>query len=162
MLEEQKEQTLHEFYTASLVIKGLSALIETISGLLVFFISHDYVIRVILSLTDGELSQDPNDFFAHHLYLAAQNFSVGSQMFAAFYLLSHGIIKLILIIALFKNKMWAYPASILFIGFFTLYEMYKFIFTQSLWMLGFTIFDILVLSLIFHEYRRVLKRIPKI
>jgi uncharacterized membrane protein len=40
----------------------------------------------------------------------AQGFSVGTQNFDVFYLLSHGIVKLFLVAALLKNKLWAYPA----------------------------------------------------
>ena len=47
--------------------------------------------------------EDPKDFIATHLLAAAQNFSVETKNFYAFYLLSHGIVKLLLVIGLLRN-----------------------------------------------------------
>ncbi|BCG83133.1 hypothetical protein MesoLj113b_66750 [Mesorhizobium sp. 113-3-3] len=50
--------------------------------------------------------------------MLASNFSVSTQHFYAFYLLSHGIVKLALVVALLKNKLWAYPSSLIVLGLF--------------------------------------------
>jgi uncharacterized membrane protein len=74
-----------------------------------------------------ELIEDPNDFVAIHLLSIAQNFTVGTQHFYAFYLLSHGVVKVFLVIGLLRNKLWAYPVSLVVLGLFIVYQLYRFV-----------------------------------
>lgn len=90
--------------------------------------------------------------------------SVSSQQFAAFYLLSHGGIKLWLIIGLWRKKLGYYPAAKAVFGLFILYQLYRYSFTHSLLLLLITALDIAVIGLTWFEYqhlRRILPNGPK-
>jgi uncharacterized membrane protein len=107
----------------------------------------------VQAVTQTELTEDPRDFVANYLLHATQNLSVSSQHFAAFYLLSHGIIKLWLIIGLWRGKLAYYPAAIAVFGLFILYQMYRYSFTQSLLLI--TVLDGVVIWLTWSEYRNL-------
>jgi len=152
----EKEVYLIFFY--SIVLKGLNAIGEIVGGIVALIISQEFIIKIALFLTQSELSDDPNDKFANYLIHSAQQFSVSSKHFIALYLLSHGIIKLGLVVGLLKNKVWAYPISILMFSLFILYQLYRFYFTHSLWLIALTIFDLIVIWLVWHEYQRLLHK----
>jgi uncharacterized membrane protein len=102
-------------------------------------------------LTQDELIEDPNDFIATHLLSMAQKFSVDTKNFYAFYLLSHGIVKLALVVGLLTNQLWSYPASLVVLTLFIIYQIYRFYETQSLGLIVLTAFDLFVMVLIWHE-----------
>ena len=54
-----------------------------------------------------ELIEDPKDFVATHLLGWAQSFSVDTKAFYVFFLLSHGLVKLLLVVGLLRNKLWS-------------------------------------------------------
>jgi uncharacterized membrane protein len=95
-----------------------------------------------------------------HLLVLAQNFSVSSQHFYAFYLLSHGVVKIFLVIGLLKNKLWSYPASLAVMSLFIVYQLYRFFYTRSLGLIVLTVFDLIVMILIWHEYRLLRRYSP--
>ena len=148
-----KEKDIFYLFEFSVILKGVHAIIEIVGGSFVLFISHNFIIQTVLKITGGELSEDPNDFISNYLIHAAQNFSINSKYFLAFYLLSHGIIKGILVIALLKKKLWAYPTAIIVFGLFMVYQVIRYTYTHSIWLIIFTVFDALVIWLIFHEYK---------
>jgi uncharacterized membrane protein len=50
----------------------------------------------------------------------------------AFYLLSHTIVKLALVVGLLRNQLWSYPASLAVLTLFIIYQIYRFYDAQSL------------------------------
>jgi uncharacterized membrane protein len=147
------ETYIHRVFDISLIIKGLFALIETVGGLVVLWINQQFILNLVLTITADELSDDPNDFWANFLIHSTQQFSITSQHFLAFYLVSHGIIKGLLILALFKEKIWSYPLAMVVFSLFGGYQIFEFIRTGSLWLLALTVLDIFVIALTWHEYR---------
>lgn len=151
--DKTKEKDIFYLFEGSIALKGIHAIIEIIGGFLVLFISQNFIIQTVLKITHEELSQDAKDFIANYLIYASQNFSISSKHFVAFYLLSHGIIKGILVFNLLKKKLWAYPTSIVVFGLFMVYQIYRYTYTHSIWLIVFTVFDIFVVWLIWHEYK---------
>ncbi len=149
------ERRIHQFFEISVLLKGAHALIECSGGLVLAFVSTSAIANLVNALTQEELTEDPNDFVASHLLSLAQNFTVGSQHFYAFYLLSHGVIKVFLVIGLLKNKLWAYPASLFVFGLFIVYQLYRYSYTHGIGLIVLTVFDVIVMGLIWHEYRLV-------
>jgi len=147
------ERTIHRVFEVSVLLKGLHALIEIIGGVALYLVSTDTVARLVRLATQEELIEDPNDYVATHLLAMAQQFSVASKSFYAFYLLSHGVIKLILVIGLLRNQMWSYPASLVALGAFIVYQLYRFSYTHSPGLIVLTVFDLAVIALIWHEWR---------
>jgi|SRR5579872_4758743 len=149
------EYRVHQIFKVSVLIKGAHAVIECVGGIVLALVSTDSIANLVNELTEEELIQDPKDFLATHLLTLAQNFSVETKHFYAYYLLSHGIVKLLLVIGLLRNKLWSYPASLIVLGLFIVYQLYRFSYTHGVGLMVLTVFDILVMTLIWHEYRLV-------
>jgi len=155
-VESIKKAKLREFlFRASVSLKGLDAGLEIVGGAALLTVSPDWILRAISFLTQDELAEDPRDLVANHLLHAAQSLSLGTERFAAIYLLSHGIIKIGLVGALLKDKLWAYPAAVIVFGAFIVYQLYRFSFTHGLGLIALSLFDAIVIWLIWLEYRAV-------
>jgi uncharacterized membrane protein len=154
------ERRIHQIFEISVLLKGAHALIECVGGLVLAFVSTSAITSLVNALTQEELIEDPNDFVATHLLSLAQNFTVSTQRFYAFYLLSHGVIKVFLVIGLLRNKLWAYPVSLLVLGLFIVYQLYRFSYTHGFGLVALTVFDVMVVGLIWHEYRLVRRNQP--
>ncbi|WP_202327167.1 DUF2127 domain-containing protein [Mesorhizobium sp. 113-3-9] len=147
------EHRIHQIFKVSLWLKGAHALIECIGGILLYVVTTDTIASWVNALTAEELIEDPNDFIAGHLSRMASHFSIASKEFYAFYLLSHGLIKLALVVGLLRGKLWSYPASLAALGLFMVYQVYRYSYTQSFGLLVLTVFDAVVMVLIWHEWR---------
>jgi len=153
------ERRIHQIFEVSLLLKGAHALIECVGGLVLAFVSTDTIVSWVKTMTQEELIEDPQDFIASHLMNLAASFSVSSQHFYAFYLLSHGLVKVALVIGLLRNKLWAYPASLVVLSLFIVYQVYRYSYTHSVGLIVLTVFDVFVMFLIWHEYRLVSRKI---
>lgn len=151
------ERRIHRIFKISVLLKGANALIEVGGGLVVTLVSASSIRRFINLLTQGELTEDPHDFIATHLLKMSESFQVSTQHFYAYYLLSHGAIKVLLVIGLLRNKLWAYPGSLVVLGFFIVYQIYRSSQTHGLGLVFLTAFDLVVMLLIWHEYRLILR-----
>jgi uncharacterized membrane protein len=149
------DRRIHQIFEISVLLKGAHALVECIGGLALAFVNTRAITSLVDALTQEELIEDPNNFVATHLISLAQNFTVSTQRFYAFYLFSHGVIKVFLVIGLLRNKLWAYPVSLVVLGLFIIYQLYRFSYTHGFGLLVLTVFDVIVMGLIWHEYRLV-------
>jgi uncharacterized membrane protein len=114
--------------------------------------------NVTLFLMSWALVQDPDNFFSTHLYAFA-TISPHTQFLGGVYLASHGIVKLFLMIAILRNKAWAYPASIAVMVLFMLYEAVHFVQTYSIPTAFLFGFDGIMVFLIWHEYKLLRKKV---
>ena len=156
------ERRIHEIFQLSVLLKGAHAGVECAGGIALALISTSTMVNLVNALTQDELIKDPQDFVATHLRAAAENFSVSTQHFYAFYLLSHGFVKLLLVIGLLKNKLWSYPASLIVLGLFIVYQVYRFTNTHGTGLIVLTVFDLVVMVLVWHEYRLVRRHLPTV
>ena len=149
------ERRIHKFFQVSVLIKGAAALLECVGAIALALVSTSTIVHSVNALTQEELVEDPDDLVATHLLAIAHNFSISTKDFYVFYLLSHGIVKLLLVAGLLKNKLWSYPASLIVLSLFIVYQFYRFIYTHGAGLIVLTVFDIMVVGLIWHEYRLV-------
>lgn len=157
MITRTEENKIHFIFEISLLLKGVNSIFEIIGGVFALFVTKSYIVSTVLFLTQEELSQDPNNALAHYFITLSNNFSVNTQHFVAFYLLSHGIVKLFLVTELLRKKLWAYPLSIFVFSLFIIYQIYKYFYSPSVWLLLLTLFDVLIIWLTSHEYRKIKK-----
>jgi uncharacterized membrane protein len=147
------EKSIHLIFEVSLWLKGVFALSEIAAGVAAYFFSHHFLLSLVLWVTRDEFAEDPHDLVATFLLHAVQNLSVSAQTFAAAYLLGHGLIKLWLIIGLLRKRIWYYPTAIVAFFLFIAYQLYRYSFTHSIWLLLITLLDLIVIGLTWHEYR---------
>ena len=141
-------------FEVSIILKGLDGILELAGGLLLLFVTPAGLNRVVERLTQHELSQDPNDYFANRLLHIGSGLTESTVRFAAVYLLLHGIVKVVLVAALLRNKLWAYPWMIAFLIAFIVYQVYRLALIPSTWLVLLTIFDVFVVALTWREWRK--------
>ena len=154
------ERRIHQLFEISVLLKGAHAVIECLGGIVLALVSTDSILRLANRITQPELLNDSHDFIATHLLMWAQDFSVGTKNFYAYYLLSHGLVKVLLVIGLLRGKMWAYPASLAALGLFIAYQLYRFTDTHGIGLIILTLFDLVVMVLIWQEYKVVRHHVP--
>lgn len=142
-------------FRVSLWLKGADGALELLGGLLLLVVSPDALGAFVKMLTRHELSEDPHDVIANYLLGQAGNLTKTATLFGALYLISHGVIKLILVVAVLREKLWAYPWMIGFLGVFIVYQVYRLVLSPSVWLTLLTLFDIVVVVLTRIEYRRL-------
>jgi uncharacterized membrane protein len=154
-MKKKYARIIHRAFEIGILLKGLDGVLEMIGGVLLFFIPPETINYVVRVLTQGELSEDPHDLVANFLVRSAHELSVKSQFFGGLFLLSHGLIKIGLIAALFKRKLWAYPLAMAVFGIFIVYQMYRYSHSHSLWMIVLSGLDVCVILLTYLEYRNL-------
>lgn len=155
-----QEKRIHQVFVVSVLAKGAHALIEIIGGVALYLVSTETIVRTINGWSYDELIEDKNDWIATHLLQFASSFSVAEHDFYAFYLLSHGLVKSVLVVGLLREKLWAYPASFAVFGAFIAYQLYRYSFTHDVALILLSIFDLFVIYLAVHEYRLLRKHLP--
>jgi uncharacterized membrane protein len=143
---------LDQAFEVGIILKGLDGALEVVGGLLLLVVSPATIDRVVTSLTQHELSEDPRDFLATHLLKTAHGLTGSAVLFGAAYLLAHGVVKVVLVAALLKNQLWAYPWMIGFLGIFIAYQVYRLSFRPSLGLTVLTILDAGIAWLTYREY----------
>lgn len=141
------------FY-AGIVFKGLDGVLELVIGTLLLFIPPARLRDMAVLVTQPELTEDPNDFIANHILRGAAGLTDHVVFFAALYLLAHGVVKVVLVVALLREKLWAYPWMVAVLALFVLYQLYQLTMAPSAGLVALTLFDMLMIVLTWHEYRR--------
>src|SRR5579872_1903687 len=109
MAEFRYGDLLDRAFLIGIILKGLDGLLEVGGGVLLLVVSPSTIVGISKALTQHELSEDPHDFLATHLLHASGALTGASLSFGAVYLVSHGLVKIVLVAALLRNKIWAYP-----------------------------------------------------
>ena len=148
------ESALDRTFRISVGLKGLDGLLEIAGGLALLFIAPATLQSWARTLTAHELAQDRHDFIATHLLHSASQLSRSTTLFGAVYLLSHGIAKVVLVVALLRNQLWAYPWMIALLGVFIVCQVYRLSIRFSVGLTLLTVFDIFVVWLTVLEYRK--------
>ena len=118
-------------------------------------ISPDQINRWADRLTQGELSENPHDFIANHILDTAHHLTGASLVFGAIYLLSHGILKVVLVVEVLRDRLWAYTALIVVTALFVVYQVYRLAVVKfSIGLVLLTILDLLIIYLTAKEYAK--------
>lgn len=143
---------IHDLFEIGVVLKGLNALLELGLGIAFLFVN---VSALVQTLIQNELVDDPDNFLIQHLNTLAGTISPHAQAYGALYLISHGVVKGILVIGLLRGQLWAYPASLAVLTLFVLYQVVQIVVAHSVPMIILTVFDLIVMWLIWMEYQYV-------
>jgi uncharacterized membrane protein len=145
---------LDKTFKIGLVLKGLDGLLEVAGGILLLILSPSSIEHFARSLTAEELSADPHDLIANYLLHTTSHLSTGITVFAAIYLLSHGIAKIVLVALVLKDKLWAYPWLIALLLAFIAYQIYRIAWVHfSVGLTALTVFDAALAWLTWREYQ---------
>lgn len=148
------KKIIDKTFEIGILFKSSFGLFEILTGFVIAVSGKLMVNNLIIALTKSEIAEDPNDFVANFLIKSSNSLSAGSHIFAVIYLIFHGFLNIFLGIALLKNKIWAYPWAMAGFGIFIVYQLYRYFYTYSVLLLGLTVFDVFVVSMIYLEYKK--------
>jgi len=145
------QTALDNVFRTGITLKGIDGVLETIGGLLLWLIHPSAVNPIVRLLTQHELSH-PKDVISVHLLHGSATLLSSNRLFASLYLLAHGATKIVLVVGLWMNALWAYPLTIFVFGAFSVYQMYRYTQTHSIALLFLTIFDVVLIYLTWLEW----------
>jgi len=146
---------IDKIFEIAILIKSFAGLFEVLAGVAIALGGKLVINNIIIEFAQQEVAEDPGDIFANFLIKATSDFTAGSYLFAVIYLLFHGAVNLLLVLALMKNKAWGYHWAIVGFSSFAIYQAYRYFHTHSPMLLVLILFDIFFISVIIVEYRRM-------
>jgi uncharacterized membrane protein len=150
-----KSDIIHKSFELGILLKAIDSAFEIIGGALLIFLSPARLDKLTRLLTQHELSEDPRDLIARTILNLSTKFTVSTQYFGAFYLISHGVVRMALVILLWKRNAWAYPVTIISLFLFIFYQIHRYLLHHSTWLIVLTAFDILMIFLTYREYKNI-------
>jgi uncharacterized membrane protein len=142
----------HNAFRAGIAVKGFDGVLETLGGILLWFITPSSF-AWLETFWLGVLAKSHHDFIAVHMLHMSERLTSSDPVFASIYLLSHGLVKVVLAIALWMNELWAYPLAIAVFSAFCVYQVYRYTYTHGEALIWLTVFDLGVVILTWREYR---------
>ncbi len=145
----------HRLFWIGIFLKGADGILEVVGGFVLLSIGRGTITHIMYILLQPEFAEDPNDWLATHLLSWALHLSVGMKLFATVYLLVHGIVKLVIVVAIWLNQLWAYWLAGIVFSLFVVYQLGHFAYSHSLAMLVLTVVDLIIIALLPPEHQRL-------
>jgi uncharacterized membrane protein len=155
-----KTASLHRLFQLAVVVKGIDGVLELLGGVLLLVVGPAALHRLVVVLARHELADEPDDWVVMTLRHLAATFSVETRHFASAYLIGHGVLKIFLAVTLLRERLWAFPTALSVLAIFVTYQLHRFVRTHSIVLLALTVVDLVVMVLIWREYRSRLERVP--
>lgn len=147
------ERLLEWVYRLGIILKGVDGLIELVSGLALWLAPG--IIRALLAPI---LRIEPDDAALHVLVAHAagridDSLARGGSFFVIFFLLTHGIVKLVLVYCLLREYRWVYPYALVVLGLFAVYQLVALVQSPSVGFVLLAILDFIIIWLVWREWR---------
>jgi uncharacterized membrane protein len=139
-------------FRTGITLKGIDGLLEAVGGVLLWYFKPGELGSILEGIFQHELLRDPHDILARHLLHSSEKFAHSDPLFASIFLLSHGLVKLLLSVLLWMNELWAYPVAIAMFSLFGVLGIYRFTHTHSVLLIVVAVFDLLIVWLAWEEY----------
>jgi uncharacterized membrane protein len=148
------EGYVHSLFRVGVVLKGIDAALETVGGLILLLVPSDDIGQFIVTITQYQLVQTSHPLFAKAVQKSIE-VTTEHHWWAGLFLLSHGSVKLLIIIGMVLKKLWAYRVGlVVFVG-LVVYQIGHILETHSAGLLILTAFDVAFIFLAWREYRRI-------
>ena len=145
---------LDRVFEIGIIVKGFNGAAELIGGVLLLLVEPRSNPAHRRPADPRRTVRGSARLIATHLLHSANGLTGGAVLFGAIYLLTHGAVKVVLVIALLLDKLWAYPWMIGFLTLFIGYQLYRIALHPTAGLIALTIFDAVILALTVREYRR--------
>ncbi|MFD1721280.1 DUF2127 domain-containing protein [Amnibacterium endophyticum] len=148
------DRVLDVVFLVGVVLKGLDGLFELVAGVPLLFIGPQRLDALAQSFTAEELQEDPHDLVAHLVLHGAAAATSGGLLFAAVYLLVHGVVKLAVVAALIAGAHRVQPWAIGVLIAFVVFQLVEMTMHFSIGLVLITLLDLVVIVLAWREYRK--------
>jgi uncharacterized membrane protein len=148
---------LDKLFILGIVVKGLDGLAELAAGLALLV--SPTLVHEVLSGIVGKTSGSHGHtmlFISQYIARLDKDLAASGLTFLIIFLLSHGVIKIILVYCLLKKITRAYPAAVAVLGVFLIYQVYVFILSPTIGMAFLCLLDAAIIGLVWREYRVLL------
>jgi len=135
------------------VLKGVYGAGEVIAGIFLGFVTPSILQQWASILTQERLSHDPDDFLSNALSHLVSGLTTSAVLFAAIYLVVHGLVKIGLLGAVMTRRFRLYPWAIAILVAFMGYQVYELVVAFSAGLLVLTVFDAAIVLLTYREFR---------
>ncbi len=153
-------QTLLDWsYEIGIIGKGFNGTLEIIGGILLLVLPASTITSLFAWLA-GLFSSDHTTFFARNLLHFGDELATGGTMAALVFFLPHGVVKVGLVVALLRQKLWAYPWALAALTAFLIYQVYLVIVHQTFLMGFLVVLDTVIIWLVWREWEKVTGRKP--
>lgn len=137
----------HLAFVLGMVFKGIDGLMEVAGAIALLLISKSQIDQLADWLARQEFG--PTHALAH----VTTQLAVGMQHFTIIYLFVHGGVKLALVGGLLRGVRWVFPVALVILTGFIAYQVYRLSMRLSLGLGALTVIDLIVVLLIFQEWR---------
>ena len=156
----QADALTHRLFLLTLGAKGvLGAAQLAIAAAILSGLSSE-VPRLAHWLVAAELAEDPSDPFARSVIAAADALPGTDLTFYAIYFSLHGLLHAGVVAALIAGAVWAYPATLLVLAGFILYQAVEWFAAGGAMLLVLSAIDAVVIWLTIREWRSYAGREP--
>lgn len=143
---------LDKTYTLGILIKGIDGVLELLGGVLILTVPPSWIMDATDFLSLSEFGVSQHNFLSQSVVKFGHDLAYGSHVFAAIFLLTHGLVKVVLVASLLRNYRRAYPFALVTLSLFLVYQFYAII-THFTWGMTFlTVIDIVIIWLIWREW----------
>jgi uncharacterized membrane protein len=144
-------------FRIALLVKAIDGAAELIGAVILLVVPGSAVHRIVGDILARDLLGRPDGTLARHFVAGTSEFVSGNRSFAVLYLGLHGVLKLVLVVALLRKWLPAYPVAVLVLGAFVVFEVLRAIHTGSLVLPFLAALDVAIIVMVIREYA-VLRR----
>jgi uncharacterized membrane protein len=140
-------------FKIAMIVKGIDGAVELIGAITLLLVSGGAIQTLINDVISRDLLGPPDGSLARHFVAGTAEFASGNRTFAVVYLGLHGIVKLLLVVALLRKIRPVYPVAVVVLGLFVGYEIYRATQTGSVLLPFLAALDVAIIVLVIREYR---------
>lgn len=152
-LPRRRVQLAHLGFLVGMAFKALDGALELVGGAMLMFVSVPQIDRWVWRVTGRDLGDGLLGRLARLLRHGADGLSTADKHFATTYLLIEGVIKLLLVFGLLRGIRWTYPAGLLLLALFCVYQGLRLEQTFSPLLAALTVLNLAIMVLIAVEWR---------
>ncbi|MFJ4219433.1 DUF2127 domain-containing protein [Curtobacterium luteum] len=148
-----RERWFDLVFLVGFAFKGIDGLVELTAGIPLLVLRPAQVEAAARTVTAGELQEDPDDLVAHLVRHGAATLSADATLFAAVYLIVHGLVKLGIVAAIFRGSRRLYPWALAALSGFVVWQGYELVRHPGVGLALLTLFDVGIVALTIREQR---------
>lgn len=146
---------LDKTYEVGIILKGIDGALELIGAAALLFIPLHYFQNLSAWITEIEAGSSHHGFISTHIARFSEDLAKPNHTFAILFLLTHGLVKVVLVVCLLRNKLWAYPFGLVALTLFLLYQLYEMAMHPTFGMGFLTVLDAIIIWLVWREWQQV-------
>lgn len=148
-----RELILDWVFLVGVLLKTLDGLVELAAGIPALFISKIQLVALAHAATSGELAEDPHDLIANLVLHESGKLSQSALLIGGLYLVIHGAVKIVIVIALFLGSRHIYPWAIGALTVLLIIQVADLAAKFSFGVLALTVLDIIIIWVTLREWR---------